>query len=257
MRLAAGAHQGMHEGQRVGAEPGRGRWSRVSCLSSSSSSRLRRSAGDLGQLLCPGGETHQHRSGRDAAPEEREQAQAHVVGPVHVLEQQHERRRLSGGLEQSRDALEEAAGVRAARARCRTGELGKEPRQLGTPGRLDGAHRPVLAQHPARAQRFGPRPERQDLGTLVAAAQEHANARARALGDELGQQPTLSDPRLTLDDHHATAPGTSVLEPFAEQAHLVDPTDQRRVGGGKAGADRGVGGRPRREPGSRVLVHAR
>jgi hypothetical protein len=138
LRLAAGADQGVHESQSLGMRQ-RGQTEPRELLLLLELVERPVQRGYLGQLLLARGQSHQDRLRRETAPDERKQAQAHVVGPVHVLEQQHEWRCRRRGLQQSHDALEQPMSIGASHGSYRMGHLGKEPRQLHAPDRLDAS----------------------------------------------------------------------------------------------------------------------
>ena len=209
----------------------------------------------VGQLFGASRHAEKHRLIGNPAPDECEQPEAHVVGPVHVLEQEQQGGSCGGGLEQSRHALEEPTRVVACGGQLRADEFGKEARQLGAPDRLQLVQHPLVEHRPSGAERVSPRAERQDLLARVAPAHQNAHAGPRPVPGQFGEQSTLADAGLAFYGHHPAAPAPSGIEQGAEPAQLALSANQRSVRREEAGPSVAVA---RRRPGGPPgLVRAR
>jgi len=133
-----------------------------------------------------------------------------AVGPVHVLERQHERLALGEDLQQLEHRLEQPQLSRRVRARVApvgvVVEAWQDRRQLDAVGRRQLPERLVTASddRPQRPQQR--RVGQVALGLLqTLAAQEDHSARAvqRLSLLELGHQPRLADARVTPEQHQA------------------------------------------------------
>jgi hypothetical protein len=114
----------------------------------------------------------QDRQRADPAPEHRDHVEGRVVGPVHVLEHEHGRRRRQPQLRQQ----QAVDLVRGGAARERAPEL-----------------------RPDRVGEVVQRPERPRDREVVAGPDEDARARAD-VADEARDERRLADPRLARDD---------------------------------------------------------
>ena len=151
---------------------------------------------------------------RRAPSEEGEELAGGAVGPVQVLDDQHDRLLGAERLEQVGDPLVEASPVvRAA---------GGERDQAGDPG---GAHR--LAE---RRREGG---EGQGVVAEVDAGADQGQDGAAALVQQLVDQAGLADPGLAADEHEPGATGACVVERGDQSGELGVAPDQ--AGGGAGG----------------------
>ena len=132
----------------------------------------------------------QRRCHPDPPTEEGEEADAHLVRPLQILQEEDHRPTRSDSLDELGDRLEEpqrsgrGVGVRPAAAQLR-----QEPAHLHPPDRskpLEGVGQEPFGHGP---QRFDPRAERQDLLGLIAAADEDERATPGGLRREGAAEP--------------------------------------------------------------------
>ncbi len=139
-----------------------------------------------------------------AAHEQRDQLERRAVGPVQVLEHDHERPVAPGARDGAEHELEQLRGLGPlARQRRVIGiELGHEPRQLRprvAEQRVELRRRDLMRERP---QRLGQRGQRHRVAAeLDAAAGDHASARRHRRAGRLFDEPGLADARLAADDH--------------------------------------------------------
>src|SRR5439155_986283 len=112
-----------------------------SCMKSCSSKLVDGVAkrGRIGQLLLAGGDDNEHRPGLDPPAEEGKQAQAHLISPVDVLQDQKcrpETGEMADRLSHGAEDLPVVGGTDGWLA-SRTRQLGDQACQLGAP---DGSH---------------------------------------------------------------------------------------------------------------------
>ncbi len=160
------------------------------------------------------------------ADQEGQQVTGGPVGPVGVLDDQHDRLVLGQPLQQPEHLLEQPR-PRLRPVLVGLAELGQQPRQL--PGRA-ARHEPGDAVPPERAyetaQHGGERRERQPLGAqLQAPADEHQGV-IGTLG-QLTDQACLADSRLAADEHGGRRPGPRPVEGVAEHGQLAGPPDEQ------------------------------
>ena len=157
----------------------------------------------------------------------REQRQRVGVGPLHVVEDEHEPRLLGDRDEEAGDGVEEREPVALDGL---AGQLGRQPRDLAEPGhRRSGAVGPDHGE--PGPQDPPPRPVRgRALGGRAAAPEHRHRAGARQRGELLGQ-PRLADPGLARDHRE---PGPAVerrVEQRDELGQLVGPSHEPRLHG--------------------------
>jgi hypothetical protein len=143
----------------------------------------------------------QHLRGANPPGHERQESQAHVVGPVQILEPEQDRLRRPEPLHHVAHALEQAQAVARWRGPAVLRNLGEQKGQRGAPRRIQLAQQGLVADDAPRAQGIRPGAERQDLFALVAPAQQHSAPVLYRLRRHFSQQSTLADARLA-DDHH-------------------------------------------------------
>jgi hypothetical protein len=181
----------------------------------------------VGHLLLANADRDQDWRLVEAATEEREEPEAHLVRPVDVLEHEDERL-LEGEMpKQSNKSFEQAQGIAPFRHRrqVRGEELRKQPRELGDPDGFQSVQGSRVCQDAALPERVDPGPERQDLFTLVGAAEQDAPAPAFRLGGQIGEEPALADAGLAEERHDLTVSGPRRSQGLVESNHLGASTD--------------------------------
>ena len=144
--------------------------------------------------------TASRRQSLQAPPCESQEPEAHLIGPVEVLEDQDGGLSESHSLQELSHGLEELGGIGGGGARRRAGrDLGEQPGQLRAPDRTEPVERLAVGGETTGAQDIDPRPEREHLFRLEAPAEQDARAFAAGLGDQLGDQAALADAGLA---HH-------------------------------------------------------
>ena len=140
-----------------------------------------------GQVLLAGRAHHEEWPRLKPTSEERQEAEAHLIAPVEILEDQHHRLAQDEMPNELSHALEELTIVhRTLTGRVsRNAQLGKEARDLRSPHGLEAVDNVFVCIDPAGTQRVDPRRERQDLLGLVAAPDEHTAPAGYGLGGEL------------------------------------------------------------------------
>src|SRR5256885_3988070 len=106
----------------------------------------------VGQLLLAGGDDDEHRAGLDPPAKEGKQAQAHLVGPVDILEDQEcrpETGEMADSLSHGSEDLPVVGGTDGWLT-SRTRQLRDQACQLGAP---DGSHAPELLDDVVVAER--------------------------------------------------------------------------------------------------------
>jgi hypothetical protein len=175
---------------------------------------------------------HQHDRGLgQVGHEEREQVHGRPVGPVQILDRQHQRPLGGQPLQQAQQPLEQLRAGQLTRDRrgglCRA-EVGDQPGQLRPPGPdhlLQGGRVEVADQLP---QRLGDRRVGQGALTGVqATADEHPRAGRLGTGGELAQQAGLADPRFTAKQQHARRRAS---QRPVEPRELLGAADELRAG---------------------------
>ena len=182
------------------------------------------------ELVGAVGEQEHHRDIAEVPDEEPEQVAGRAVGPVQVLDDEHDRRPRRQPLEDSEQQLEQAALARAiaqAASGAATGtgdgpEVGDQPGQLRAA--LPQDHLELLGVGTADepTQGFGDRSVRHRTLAEVDAAAEQDDGALR-LGDrgELGDEPRLADAGLTGQERRAAAALVGSLEGRAQSVELA------------------------------------
>ncbi len=178
-----------------------------------------------------GAEDHQRRVLRRAR-EVAKQQQARLVGPVQVVQEQHQRAKVRGVGQQRGDRLEQAeALLLGAEARRPVGgarvlELRHDRGELRAPrgdlhGQLGGR-----AAGDVVAQRLDERLVG-DEGLLVAAARQHRRAPLVRRAGELPRQARLADPGLAREHHDAQAALAHRRPRCLQRSRRIGPADER------------------------------
>ena len=167
-----------------------------------------RAAGlELGVAVGPDDE---HRDLRQPLRQVLDQEQRRLVGPVQVLEDEHQRRVARGALDELGDAVQQVAALLLGRQRHRLGDVGVADAQLGHElGDLGRVLAERLAQHLGRhlARRLldvldGGQVGRRAL-LVDAVAGEHAQTEPPRLGGRLLDEARLADAGLAADEHES------------------------------------------------------
>jgi hypothetical protein len=148
-------------------------------------------------LVSPVGEQHQHPLVSQAAGQKRDESSGRSVGPMHVLQDQHQRTGLAHHVDELQQRLEQAhlrSAIVADRRRLAVTQPGQKGRQLPSTARSEPVQRAV-----ALADQRAQGPDQRSVGQLpvgllhrLPAQHEH-----RPVGDlplELRHQPRLADP---------------------------------------------------------------
>ena len=177
---------------------------------------------------------HQQESPRgEPTAEEGQEAQAHLVGPMEVLEHDDEWLTVGQSSQQLADRLEQEPVVLPLRRRPVLGvrQLGQQPGELGAPDRrevLDHLGLPADAAVPEGSDPWG---EWEDPLQLPRPAEEHTAAQAGGLAGQLGHEPALSDAGLAEDRDKPAPTCPDDLARVAQPTELGFPADERRVRG--------------------------
>jgi len=189
----------------------------------------RRMRGDVRRAVCPDDERVQLR-GDEQVPD---QQQRRLVGPLQVIEHQHERLLERGGAEQPSDRSEHQVPVLGTRLLdgghlAADAELGDEARELVP------ELRPVVGQQPLRrephvvGQCFDERLVGDPELDIATAAQHGRAAGVRVAGD-LRSEPRLADPRLAGDQNGSLLAAVDARERLLAGSHLGEPIDHRDI----------------------------
>ena len=184
----------------------------------------------IGRVVRPIGPDQQDLRLADLARDERQQAQRGGVGPVQVVEHDHERRAprrraQEGGhpVVEPEARLRSLGPARVAPRRQLLQQLGHQPRNL-LGGREPAAALGELGAEPA--QHLHPGPVRRRALALVTPPREHARARCARCARELVRGARLADARFAREQHHAAAPAPRTLERRREARERVLAPDE-------------------------------
>jgi hypothetical protein len=202
--------------------------------------------GDRGRALAldvAAGRDQQERRVGDLGREQAEQAERRRVGPMDVVEQDHERLPFGRAFQDRRDAVEEPETRRLALgrtvARLTSSELRHERYDLGGDRRLGGQPGRHLGQTRDRPQHLHPRPERRRGVALVGSTGQHGEpAPARARREHLGA-PGLADAGLAEEHDRASASGDGFGERRVQVRDEIGTPDEGGVGRVGERPDRG------------------
>jgi len=185
----------------------------------------------LGRIVVPSRDHEQDGPPPEPAAEKREQPDAHVVGPVQILEDDQHGLARGEALEQAAHGLEEVpvvrrpGGGRSGRQR----QLGKEPRQFRQPAGVDRIEHFLILVEAGPAQRIDPDAEGQHALPFIRPSSEDPQATLGRFGTQFGDQTALADARLADERHDAALPAPRAVHGLLESRHRHAATDQRRV----------------------------
>ncbi len=182
------------------------------------------------QLVRAIGQHEIHARVAQAAHEQRDEVERRAIGPVEVLEDEHERPVGAEADDRAEDQLEQLRGLdRPVVERRAAVELGDEPPELGA-GRAEQAlERRVVLLERQRAQRLDERRERHALAELDAAADEHPRAVLGRAPPRLLEQPRLAHAGLAADQDDGRLPRGGVGGRLGEHGQLGDAADEERA----------------------------
>ena len=162
------------------------------------------------------------------AAQVRQEAEAHVVGPVQILQHDHERTARGTRSDQAGDRLEEAQEVEPLVAWPRRVDFGQELRERGAVTRRQRAHQSAVTGR-AVAQEVDPRAERQHLLGLVAPARRDVAAALEDALHELADEAALADPGVADHGDATRLRGPRRAQRLLERLELAGATDKRDV----------------------------
>ena len=169
-------------------------------------------------------------------------AQAHLVGPVDVLQDEYERLPASQVLDELGDGLEEpelVLGYRVERDR-RLVQFGEESGQLRPPDRAQSSE-PIAVENDARRPKgVDRRAEREQLLGLVAPAEKGMSASRPSPDRKCLDEPGLPHARLPQNRHDARPSTPRVIDQTLQSVELRGPAEEWCVGGGASFEERGV-----------------
>ncbi len=172
------------------------------------------------------GERDQHRRHGRAAQQVGDQLERGVVGPLHVVEDEHDRVAHGHPLEQG---AHRAVGVEALvlqPARPRGGGGGEDAGQLADAVADQGLQATLAEARDVVVEGIDPGGERELALQLCAAAHEHRMAPLPRPFGELAEQPRLADPRLAADHEPAGASAADSVERGVDGRQLLATPDE-------------------------------
>ena len=184
-------------------------------------------------------EQEHHRDIAQVPDEEPEQVPGRAVGPMQVLDDEHDRRPRRQALEDAEEQLEQAALARAVaegtgRAPAGSGhrpEVGDQPGQLGATLAEDDVELFRVGSADEPAQGFGDRGVRhRALAEVDAAADQHDGALGLRDRGDLGDDPRLADTSLTGQQRRAAVSLVGRLQGRAQSADLAGSADEDWAG---------------------------
>ena len=180
----------------------------------------------------------QDRRGADSPGEEGHQPQAHLVGPVNVLQHDDDRLLRGEAADQLRRGLEEqqVIGRMSGGLRAFDLELGQQARQLRAPERREAAKHLDLRHHASVPKRIDPGAERQHLFGLVGAAEQDPDPARVRFGGQRHEEAALADPCLAGDGDDLAITARRLLQCLSQADQLDFASDERRVGRDELGA---------------------
>ncbi len=181
-------------------------------------------------LLVPDRRHHENARLRHSPRHRREQPPRHVVGPVHVLQHEHQRRRRGPVVDDTAHRLEQSHRFCAGRRLAGLRDFREEAGEL-RPVRCAGCGQRGRVTDQARPEQLDPGPEHEVAVALVAVSNHHASAFVSCAGAELVHQPGLAHACFPGDHHHAPAPGRRVVDETCQSRHLRISPHQRWTGG--------------------------
>ena len=190
--------------------------------------------GRLDLVVAEGADDHDRHVGQ-ARGQVLEQQQGRLVGPVQVLEDEHQRALGGGPPDELPHAEPQVATGLLGREVQRRRDLGDDqPQAGGDTGDLGGGLAEGVAQgggaargHHALLDHLGEGQVRRQALVVGAVTGKDPQPVGVRLGVDLLQQPGLADPGLTRDQHERAAPDPGVLERPAQVGPLPVAPDER------------------------------
>jgi hypothetical protein len=164
------------------------------------------------QLLVARAGDQKERPRLQPASEEGEEANAHVVRPVEILDDDEGAVPGREASDEPGKRLEERERLRRACRRRRAADFGQEPPELRPPGRAELREERHVLRHVGAPERVNPGAEWQDPVRLVGAAKQDRARQAGRAGHQLGHEARLADPCFTKDRDRAPAPAPRCVE---------------------------------------------
>ena len=185
-----------------------------------------------GEIALPGPDRHrdQDRGLRRATREVREQLERGAVGPLQVIQDQHDRAGGGEPFDQLPDGMVDAEALRR-RDRIlerfvEIPERGEHDRKRAEPVLGQAIERAAVERLEIRVERVDEKPERELLLELRRPpVQSHATESGRGVR-QLLQQPRLPDPRFARDDNEAGVTTAHALEHCLQHREFSLPTEK-------------------------------
>jgi hypothetical protein len=175
---------------------------------------------------------------RHLAGEESQQEQRGLVGPVEIVEDEHQRPGLGAALQERRDRIEQAKARLLGVDRRRSGEVGKAIVNLGNDlrhirhgGAEDLFQHATVALVELDAKDLRPGPVGRRALALPGAAPEDGGVAGRGALRQLVGELALADARLAGNQNDRAAAGDGALEPVVQRGELRLAADEDALGG--------------------------
>jgi hypothetical protein len=165
----------------------------------------------------------EHGAARPAAHDVGKQLQGSLVGPVQVVEREHDRGARGEQLQQRAQRVVGAVALGLQRRRSLVREAGQDAAEVGQAS-LERTQRLPSQRVHVVVQRVHEQPERQialQLGRPT--LQDQAIALVGSLAQR-GQESRLSDARLAREREHRRGPALELLQQLVEERQLPDPS---------------------------------
>ena len=203
------------------------------------------------------GHNEEHRQRREQRRKKLRQLQRGLIGPLHVVHEDGERRRLPAAPEEVADGREEIALLECGGELERRGHVGQqtmerrhETRELGSPV-TDGGAEGGRRHQPGRfLDNLHVRRQRRCAALLGAAAGQRLQPESPRHAQRLLREPALPGSGFAVEQHQAAAPVAGLLQAVEQRRLLGRPADQR---GASVRRHRRDDKRTRRRGGSRPL----
>jgi len=187
------------------------------------------------QLVGAVGEQHEQTLVTQAAGQKGDEGARGSVGPVHVLEDQHDQRRLPGEIEQLEHRLEQphlargilpgVGGRLVLEARQQRGQLRPAAWSQRRQGRMALAHERAQGAQQWRVGQLAVR----GLDALTA-QDEHLVGPVVQRGLKLGNQPGLADPGITAEQREGGPTAGGFPRGVTELGQFADPAHETAAG---------------------------